>query len=109
MLLLTLNWPNATNQHLLVKCCSIKRLLSTANSKLNFSQLDLFRRHDHDTRARGLQLLWKPRNKFGYNSFLQTAVKVYNDLRLLNQLIADDEFIKTVKGALYTLHGNGNL
>ena len=108
-MLQTLNWPNATNQHLLVKCCSVKRLLSTANSKLNFSQLDLFRRHDHDTRARGLQLLWKARNKFGYNSFLQTAVKIYNDLRLLNQLIADDEFIKTVKGALYTLNGNGNL
>ena len=95
--------------HLQIKCSTIKRLLSTANSKLNFSNLDLFRRHEYDTRSRGLQLLWKPKNKFGYNSYLVTAVKIYNDLRLLNQLIADDDFIHEVKGGLINMFGNENI
>ena len=36
-------------------------------------------------------------------------VKIYNDLRLLNQLIADDDFIHEVKGGLINMFGNENI
>ena len=103
-------WLNAANLWRMSSCSTIRRLMRTRMAPDTFGIIFRGITHAYGTRRTDVKLDWLPVTSYGRDSFLQKAVKVYNELKLNSTLIGDDEEFKAVvKAQLIQQYGNTNI
>ena len=109
-MLFELKWLNISNMYKFELCVNLRRILWYRTAPYSFYLLRYHAKHGYSTRYQDLGMVWLKNNQFGRNSFMMTAIRVYNELGLNPRWFNDfDEFKHDTRQEILHRNGNGNV
>ena len=105
-MLARLKWWNAANMYRYELC----RLSQHRTAPYTCTLVIRAATHDHVTISRDMKLVWLKKNRYGRDSFIMSAIRLYNELRLNPRWYEDlDDFKSQLKAELRICFKNGNI
>lgn len=113
-----LEWANMDNTWRLEQVMALRRLCESKNSALMYEVIVSQTNHRYMIRQDGLKTGWRPKNNYGLNAFMYTAVQYFNEMRVGQRLWYNDrenramtrqEIRSEIKKDLMYKYGNENL